>query len=1023
MVLNKKISIIVPVYNTEKYLPRCIESLCTQTYSNLEIIFVDDASPDKSVDIIKDSMKHDVRIRYVKHSKNKGLFQARVTGSKQATGDYIAFVDSDDYVSLDFYHCLLKKTEQYKADIIIGKTVFEKTDGTQYERNLHNNILEFDVLKSDEIKRAYFGQQGYCYSWHTIWNKLYAKNLWDKCLPYFESINEHIIMTEDIAFSSILFYEAQCISKIESEAYFYCENETASTNAKKISFSRYQKNMHDMQIVFDFVDSYLNEKKCAEHIKSNFLEFRKYYSRMWRELGEVTFSGKEKKQVRELMERFLPKYEAYLNQDDHFFASIETKWNGGLEHLKKRIYEENVKYISFDIFDTVVMRPVYQPEDVFLILEQKFYEIYPTNVNFSVLRTGAEQEARREIGSKHLSYQDITLDEIYHYFSEYYGIPANIAEQMKKAEKELEIELCTQRKAAKELYDVALLSGKKVIFTSDMYLDRSTIEAILNKTGYQIYEQLFLSSEERVTKNSGDLYHIVKKQLQVSGNQILHIGDTWQNDITNAENCGIKTLFFPKYREVFENKITGVITNSCSNIAIQAVGSIQNEKKLLESFGYRTMLAVVAMNYFDNPYRSFNENSDFNADPYFIGYYTLGMHLIGLTSWIQQNVAEKHYKTIHFMSRDGYLPLKAYQLIEKYFPNLPDASYIYSSRRAVLPAMIKTKADFYDLPVEYRNHSPKTIFKLLDFCTGNYKEEEIKKAGFLPEKTFYSLEEFRQFIHYYLEHWYSETEHKKALALVQEYYLQNLSDSSCTFDLGYSGRIQAAISHSLNRGIDVFFVHSDAKRAELLSLQEKFKIHSFYDFTPYVTGAFREHILSDCGPSCIGFCQNGDNLDPIFEQEEKNFQDVFIISLLQKGALDFVNTFYKYFASYSEILTFKAQEVSLPYEGYIHYAKDIDLKIWTASYFEDKVYGARSQIRIYDFVKNEARDFLSRTNGNTFLDNSEVLEQLSDGKNRYLKAFLYLCLDQNLFKEKVKGKLYRHPQLFRLCKKFYHWIK
>lgn len=1024
MISNKKISIIVPVYNTEKYLSRCIESLIRQTYQNLEIIFVDDASPDKSAEIIQNYMDADKRLRYIKHEKNRGLFQARVTGSKLATGDYIAFVDSDDYVSMDFYHQLVSRAEEQHADIVIGKTVFVKKDNRYYERNLHNSVFQFEKLSSSEkIRAEFFGQKGYCYSWHTIWNKLYTKKLWDSCLPYFERIKEHVIMTEDIAFSSLLFYNAQCVSKINSEAYFYCENMAASTNADKISFSRYEKNVRDMQIVFDFVDAYLTEQNCSEQIKKDFQEFRKYYSRMWRELGEVTFLREEKKKVEKMMENFLPTYREYLTQDDHFFASIETKWNNGLEYLKEKIFNEKVEYISFDIFDTVVMRPVYYPEDIFLLLDQDFSKMCSSNTNFSILRIGAEQEARRSVAERNRAYQDVTIDEIYQYLTTQYNIPENIAERMCEKEKALEIELCVRRNAAKELYDMALLSGKKIIFTSDMYLDRSTIECILHKNGFVKYERLFLSSEERVTKNSGKLYEHVLSTLHVDGNQVLHIGDTWQNDIINAEKYGLKTIFFPKYREVFENKIGGVTTNQCGTIAYRAAGRIQNEKKLLASLGYRSMLAVVAMHYFDNPYRSFHEESDFNADPFFIGYYAVGMHLVGLTKWIQQVVTEHQYKTIHFMSRDGYLPLHAYQIVKEYNDKLPDGKYIYSSRKAVLPAMLKSKLDFYDLPIEYRNHSPKTILKLLSFCTRNYEETTLKENGILLNKTFDSIEEFRQFIRYYLNYLYDSNKHQKALQKVQQYYNEELSDGSCTFDLGYSGRIQAAVSYAVGTGVDVMFVHSDDKRAVQLSMKDQFNIYSFYDFTPNVTGVFREHIFSEPEPSCIGFEEKNGEILPVFDDEKKQYQDHFIVSLLQKGALCFVRDFYEYFGGYQKVLSFKPQEVSLPYEAYLQYAKDIDIRIWNASYFEDKVYGARNRIRIYDFIKNEALNYSLTTDGNMITDRSTVLEHFLLGKSRYTKALVFFCLDKNIFKEKLKGKLYCYPRLFRICKKVYRMLR
>lgn len=110
------ISIIVPVYNTEKYLARCIESLIKQTYKNIEIILVDDGSTDSSGSICKKYAANDNRIKYY-YKENGGQGSARNIGIDKSNGDYIAFVDSDDYVEHNMYEILLKNLIEYNASI------------------------------------------------------------------------------------------------------------------------------------------------------------------------------------------------------------------------------------------------------------------------------------------------------------------------------------------------------------------------------------------------------------------------------------------------------------------------------------------------------------------------------------------------------------------------------------------------------------------------------------------------------------------------------------------------------------------------------------------------------------------------------------------------------------------------------------------------------------------------------------------------------------------------------------------
>ena len=93
-----KISVIIPVYNTEKYLEQCLESVINQTYKDLEIICVNDASTDNSFDVINEYSKKDSRIKYINFETNKGVSAARNVGLEAATGDYICFIDSDDWI-------------------------------------------------------------------------------------------------------------------------------------------------------------------------------------------------------------------------------------------------------------------------------------------------------------------------------------------------------------------------------------------------------------------------------------------------------------------------------------------------------------------------------------------------------------------------------------------------------------------------------------------------------------------------------------------------------------------------------------------------------------------------------------------------------------------------------------------------------------------------------------------------------------------------------------------------------------
>ena len=114
--MSKKISIIVPIYNTEQYLERCLQSLINQDYKNIEIILVNDGSEDNSLDICNKYKNKDNRIIVI-DKEHTGVSDTRNIGIKRATGDYIGFVDSDDYIDKDMFKNLINGAEKYKCEI------------------------------------------------------------------------------------------------------------------------------------------------------------------------------------------------------------------------------------------------------------------------------------------------------------------------------------------------------------------------------------------------------------------------------------------------------------------------------------------------------------------------------------------------------------------------------------------------------------------------------------------------------------------------------------------------------------------------------------------------------------------------------------------------------------------------------------------------------------------------------------------------------------------------------------------
>ena len=202
----KKISVIVPVYKVEKYLNKCVDSILVQTYDNFELILVDDGSPDNCGQICDEYAQKDSRVKVI-HKENGGLSSARNAGLDVATGDYIGFVDSDDYISPVMYEKLLKASDENDADLVICGV--EKVDEYGNAITDQCNELASGVISKKEAFNIWF-----CV---TVWNRIYKANV-------FKNIRFPLGKLHEDEFVAHLVYEnSSKIYFIPDKLYFYLQ--------------------------------------------------------------------------------------------------------------------------------------------------------------------------------------------------------------------------------------------------------------------------------------------------------------------------------------------------------------------------------------------------------------------------------------------------------------------------------------------------------------------------------------------------------------------------------------------------------------------------------------------------------------------------------------------------------------------------------------------------------------------------------------------------------------------------------
>lgn len=214
---NTLLTIIVPVYNTEQYLARCLDSLCSQTYHNIEIIVVNDGSTDNSSIILNDYAKKDKRIIVIE-KENGGLSSARNTGINIATGEYITFLDSDDWVDIDYYKELMDYNYPSTQLICGGFQINE--DGLIH--NITQTITYENISKGlSSLYNTYYGML------YNVWGKLFRKDIIDNNRLKFR----HFIREDGIFLLDYIYYISTiCIVSCHSFIHYNTENTNSITH-------------------------------------------------------------------------------------------------------------------------------------------------------------------------------------------------------------------------------------------------------------------------------------------------------------------------------------------------------------------------------------------------------------------------------------------------------------------------------------------------------------------------------------------------------------------------------------------------------------------------------------------------------------------------------------------------------------------------------------------------------------------------------------------------------------------------
>jgi len=564
-----------------------------------------------------------------------------------------------------------------------------------------------------------------------------------------------------------------------------------------------------------------------------------------------------------------------------------------IERFKTEI--NDVKVVSFDIFDTAVYRTVKNPTDIFYLLRNLFHEnSIPINpgLNIPEIRINSEKKVRDTLWYEKKK-SEVVLDEIIHEFCIQLGVDESYFEIIKQIEIELEKKYCIQNTEIFLAYKLAKEMGLKIIFTSDMYLDDISILSILKKCNYDVEpENLFLSSKYEVTKSSSLLYEIITQKLNIQPHDMLHIGDNLKSDFIIPKKIGINALFYPRIQERKEKFQPINTIKKCDSVLF-------DDDAFLESHFHSI---IVKKNY-----EILEENSlDFF---YIFGYQCGGPLILSFCIWLCKTIKYHNYRKIFFLSRDGLLLKKVYDKLRLLDCSLPISSYLYSSRRACnLPAFMKMDENFLSFVINGTSKIPVGVY--------------LERIGINPKKYSKIIKEY----HFDDLNSIVESENDYAnlkklfhneklckditlkatqeLEFIEGYFSQEgiyLQKKIPIVDIGWHGSIQKSIETIIHRkdpdiSVIGYYLGTHPPIQNHINnglVCESFLCHAgnpkkIHNIIKKFVEIFEIMLFGDHG-TVINFLFNGERYQPNTAKMELSQEQLIKIEQIQKGILDFVN--------------------------------------------------------------------------------------------------------------------------------------
>ncbi len=529
----------------------------------------------------------------------------------------------------------------------------------------------------------------------------------------------------------------------------------------------------------------------------------------------------------------------------------------------------NHDVITFDIFDTLITRNVVDPDKLMDLIGERINRKFHVNfADFKKIRSLAEYNVRVKKNFKN----DVNIDEIYEEISKITEFSENQTNKFKEIEKNCEIEFCIPRNEMLRLFNDLKKDKKKIVLISDMYLKSDVITKMLNKCGYEGWDELLLSCEINKRKDNGTMWDYYLKDEVNS----VHIGDNETSDIQAVCDRNHHFIHVMQGRKILNTTSYGKYLN--------------NELKSLSTAESIMFGLIYNKKMFNNPFRKDFNLLVVNYKDY--GYSFLAPLFIKFFLWLDETVKENKNDGLLFLAREGYYLEQLYKDFCKISGKKEiNHDYFLASRRAVSVAAIKSTDDTDVLLDKYYSGSLKNLFK----SRFGYKIDCFDQQIELPKDKKVVIDLFeKEKEKYFASISEEQKEYKKYASSIIDKYKKPV-----VVDLGYSGTIQYYLSKVMNKKIPGYYFVTEKNILPLkinCTVESCFSVKnvSKYEDTLFYNSLILESFLTAPYGQLLKF-ENGTPVykDDVISQEEKERLD-----LIYEGIIEFMKD---YFELYPEI--------------------------------------------------------------------------------------------------------------------------